>query len=289
MKQDKPYPNLVIGGAPKCGTSSLFFWLAAHPEVMGSNKKETYFLADKVSRHNEGLNMIENGLESYVRCFPQYHGEKIVMEASPTYIYMDRPPGVLKDLPSKPSVIFILRKPSQRLYSHYKFNRFRLKNFDFSFEKYLDVCSNGLKWRNHIQDTRYIENLERWKSSLGKDRLLILQMEDLLNDRIEFMKKLAVKLGIDPDFYDDFGFLQRNESKAVRRKWMHKAGLKLQPLVPVKIQERIVPLYLKLNTGDAPTISDEEKEMMKRLDIEFEPWNQKLKSSFPEINLELWK
>jgi len=47
MSTKKIFPNLVIAGAPKSGTSSLFFWLAAHPEVCGSQKKETYFLADK--------------------------------------------------------------------------------------------------------------------------------------------------------------------------------------------------------------------------------------------------
>ena len=27
------FPNAVVIGAPKCGTSSLYFWLSAHPET----------------------------------------------------------------------------------------------------------------------------------------------------------------------------------------------------------------------------------------------------------------
>jgi len=46
------YPNLVVAGAPKCGTSSLYFWLAAHPEVAASREKETFFWAPEVNRFN---------------------------------------------------------------------------------------------------------------------------------------------------------------------------------------------------------------------------------------------
>src|SRR5688572_5812110 len=42
-------PNVIIAGAPKCGTSSLFRWLTDHPQVGGSTMKETYFFIDPES------------------------------------------------------------------------------------------------------------------------------------------------------------------------------------------------------------------------------------------------
>lgn len=42
-------PNLLIAGAPKCGTSSIFTWLIAHPEVCGSQPKETFYLMNSDS------------------------------------------------------------------------------------------------------------------------------------------------------------------------------------------------------------------------------------------------
>ena len=62
-------PNVIIGGAPKCGTSSLYFWLAAHPEVYGSPKKETFFFADKVNRFNASANVHEHDLDHYEAFF----------------------------------------------------------------------------------------------------------------------------------------------------------------------------------------------------------------------------
>ena len=35
--------NLIVAGVSKCGSTSLFSYLAAHPDVCGSNVKETQF------------------------------------------------------------------------------------------------------------------------------------------------------------------------------------------------------------------------------------------------------
>ena len=51
-------PNVIIAGAPKCGTSSLYFWLSAHPEVKASMVKETFFFADEVNRFNKNANIL---------------------------------------------------------------------------------------------------------------------------------------------------------------------------------------------------------------------------------------
>ena len=39
-------PNVIIAGAPKCGTSSLYFWLSAHPEVKASMVKNDVVIID---------------------------------------------------------------------------------------------------------------------------------------------------------------------------------------------------------------------------------------------------
>ncbi len=43
-------PNLFVVGAPKCGTTSLHYYLAQHPEIFMSNPKEPYFFGkDNIS------------------------------------------------------------------------------------------------------------------------------------------------------------------------------------------------------------------------------------------------
>ena len=40
-------PNLMIAGAPKCGTTSLHHYLADHPSVCASIEQESRFLMDE--------------------------------------------------------------------------------------------------------------------------------------------------------------------------------------------------------------------------------------------------
>jgi hypothetical protein len=44
-KVDPAFRYLIIGGAPKSATTSLFRYLADHPQVCPCGQKETYFFA----------------------------------------------------------------------------------------------------------------------------------------------------------------------------------------------------------------------------------------------------
>lgn len=288
-KAESHFPNTVIIGAPKSGTSSLFFWLTAHPEVCGSKEKETYFLADTVSRHNTGLNYIENGLDAYARHFQHWKGEKIKIEASAPYIYMDTPIEVLSSFEEKPTIIAILRKPADRLYSHYVFNRYRMKNIDMSFEDYLKPENKPNGWGDYLDHTDYAKWLKRWVNAFGKEKVKVYLMEDMVKDKAVFMKKVSTDLDIDPTFYDEFDFFHRNKTVAVKRKWLHRFGLKVEPFVPQWLQERIIPLYLKTNASKIPPISQKDKELKMEINKAWISKNQALEDLFPELDLSDWK
>ena len=64
------YPNSIIAGAPKCGTTSLFYYLSSHPEVCSSNIKETRYLLDKDDAlFNKKRNYYIDGIEGYKHYF----------------------------------------------------------------------------------------------------------------------------------------------------------------------------------------------------------------------------
>lgn len=283
------FPNTVIIGAPKSGTSSLFFWLSAHPDVCGSKTKETYFLADGVSKFNRGLNYIENGLNAYSKHFEHWNGESIRVEATAPYIYMDNPIEILPKLESKPKVIAILRKPAERLYSHYKFNRYRMKNIDMSFEEYLNPENIPTGWKDYLEQTDYPIWIEKWQKAMGKDNVLVYQMEEMHKDKVQFMKRVARDLSIDPSFYESFDFFHRNKTVAVKSKKLHRLGLKLEPLVPQWLQEKIIPIYLGMNSSKVPGITEEEKALKEKVTRDYATSVNKLKELVPSLNLELWR
>jgi hypothetical protein len=97
-------PNVIIAGAPKSGTSSLHFWLEAHPETHGSKRKDSCFLADDVNRFNQDLSYVNDGLEAYEKLFSKSLAEtrKIVFESTANYIYYENTPKVIAQMATKP-------------------------------------------------------------------------------------------------------------------------------------------------------------------------------------------
>lgn len=103
------------------------------------------------------------------------------------------------------------------------------------------------------------------------------------------MKSLAAQLGIDPGFYDHFDFAVRNETVAIRSKGLHQLGLKLQSMIPLAVQDVLLPIYLKINGAGRPKATDALKAQTSALKAEFAESNRELAKRFPEfIDLDLW-
>ena len=117
-------PNAVIAGAQKSGTTSLYRWLADHPDVCGSNVKEARYLMDPGTFFfKKASNFRDHGFEGYEAYFRHCEGlsPKVVLEATPTYLYQRTAPEVLSQIAPMPHVIFVFRKPSERAYSHFRY------------------------------------------------------------------------------------------------------------------------------------------------------------------------
>ena len=70
-------PNFIIAGVNKAGTTSLFSYLASHPEVTRSSVKETcYFLPVRYGKSVDRL-------DDYLSLFDQKSAMPIVLESTP--------------------------------------------------------------------------------------------------------------------------------------------------------------------------------------------------------------
>jgi hypothetical protein len=257
--------------------------LAAHPEVAASREKETFFWAPDVNRFNTRCNHIQHGPEAYSSLFAHTAGAKVRFEATAPYIYYSEAWAGLSRLPEKPLVLFVLREPAARTQSQYLFELHRTKRISATFADYL-------KDPHILNHGHYMRYLADWEANLGRDHLIIWQFEKVMRDPRSAMKSLAAQLGIDPGFYDDFDFAARNETVAIRSKRLHRLGLRLQSMIPLAVQDALLPIYLKLNGAGRPKASAELKAQTVALKAEFVASNRELARSFPEsIDLELWK
>lgn len=101
-------PDFFIIGAPKCGTTSLYYYLNQHPDICMSIPKEPRYIELKNKRYFD---------TSYKEAFRHWSGEKALGEASPTYLFA---PYVAKRLYQhypNARLIVILRDPIERAYS----------------------------------------------------------------------------------------------------------------------------------------------------------------------------
>lgn len=308
-------PNLIIAGAPKAGSSSLFHWLNAHPEVYGTPFKETfYFIDEDSSLFQEQANFNVHGLDKYASFFPNCPNDaKVILEATPHYIYQKTALDFFAKCETQPHVVFILRKPSKRLFSSFNFAQNYLDSLDRSltFENVTNLLldetgklvqdleypadSFFYVWlKDQLPNNCYYNFIAPWVKSFPQEKIHIILFEEMVSNPRKILIRLANNLGIDSDFYNEFSFEKRNSTVSIKNKYLHKSITKfayfLQStgiktiLDKYKIMKLIKSSYIKINssrTRPAPT------EALNRLDDYFRPHNQKLAEVF-DLDLSPW-
>ena len=125
-------PSFLGIGAPRCGTTWLYELLASHPDIyLPPHRKEVRFFDL----------YYERGLSWYEQFFPptlKANRYQAIGEFSPNYLYCEKCPERIDNIPSIKKLILILRNPVDRAYSRYGFH-VRYKNYSGSFEQFLEL------------------------------------------------------------------------------------------------------------------------------------------------------
>jgi hypothetical protein len=295
-------PNIIIAGAPKCGTTSVFEWLTDHPCVVGSNVKETYFLMDRDSPlFNPSSNFLDQGIQGYAAYFPSTNTDtRLRLEATPDYLYQEVPLTALQEFPHDVKVVFFLRNPSERAYSAYKFFSGHKSVFDapVTFPEYLNLIrSNNYPtshplWplvKNTIEYGEYINYLDKWAAALGQDNIIICLYEDLKDDPKTLMLDLSRRLGIDNTSYEYYDYKIHNRSYAVKNIRLHRIKNKLASFIPNSTLKRSIGRLYKAANVNAPEDErpDDVQLAMDKLATHYRRYNERLSVNFG-INLDRW-
>src|SRR5262245_41423321 len=118
---------LIIGGASKAGTTSVFDYLAKHPQICPSRAKETRFFLDEDYPQPSEKRYYRDGPEAYLSFFAKNGGREADwrLEATPDYLYSPNTPRLIRQTLPNVQFIFILREPCSRLLSWYRFGQAR--------------------------------------------------------------------------------------------------------------------------------------------------------------------
>lgn len=300
-------PNLIIAGVPKAGSSSLFHWIAAHPEVYGAPCKETFYFIDRDSSLlKPEANYHLHGLDLYESFFPKCPDDaKIILEATPHYIYQQTAKDFFTNCEPQPHVIFLLRNPAKRIFSSFSFVQNYLARLDsnVTFEQITDLLLDDTgelakkfnypadsffyEWLStQLPNNRYYDFIDSWSEHFPKEKIHIILFEEMVANPQAILMQLAISLGIDADFYKEFYFEKRTQTMAIKNKFVHKMLLKLAPyLATSQLRGLLKSLYFKFNSS-APKPATSES--LARLENYFRPYNQQLAEKF-NLNLDCWR
>lgn len=183
-------PNFLICGAPKAGTTSLYEYLAQHPEICMSNPKETDYF-----QHN-----YDKGIDWYASCFAHYQGEKVVGEASPGNMIHPLAPKRIKELIPNAKIIMILRDPIDRVFSQFLYSITRGECVPgSSFSRF--IRNEADVWRNRVIELgMYEEQIKRYMEYFPQEQMKIYFYEELKNNTEWLVKDLYKFIDVDSIF-----------------------------------------------------------------------------------------
>lgn len=228
------FPNLIIAGTNKAGTTSLFRYLSDHPEVCGSRVKEVRHF----TRNADAL--APERLAEYEDQFSSCGNSRIRLEASPDYLSGGRSvASAIRQVVPETKLIFILREPVGRLISGYLRRKSReeerLKGVDV--QAYLDSLVEGIdqQAKEDILSVKYAPLIESYLDVFPADQIAVRFFDDLKDDSSAFVKDICEFLEIDPYFYTDYKFRIENRTRSIRfsalQRLAHRGNMACEPLL----------------------------------------------------------
>ncbi len=196
--------DFFIVGAPKAGTTSLYYYLNEHPEIEMSTQKETDFFSDSaIQKHGlyYGRKRIDT-LEKYHDLFSTTQ-EKKYGEASVSYLFYEDVPEKIKAYNSKGKIIIMLRNLVDRTFSHYLMD-YRLGLISCTLEEVIESKSYNKKsklfYQQYIELSLYFNQVKRYLEIFGSENVHIIFYQDFKNDIEVVMKRVYHFLEVDSKF-----------------------------------------------------------------------------------------
>ncbi len=215
-------PDFVIIGAQKAGTTSLYNYLVAHPDVMGAARKEVHFFDVSYGRGERFYRSMFPTRAALRRLQRRTGRTAITGEASPYYLFHPVVPFRMARMLPDTRLIVLLRDPVDRAISHYK-HEVRAGRETLSLTDALESEADRLAGEDerlrttgaagasythqnfsYIARGRYAEQLELWLSRYPRSQLLVLRAEDLFSDPATVYRRVLDFLGIEPRGEPDF-------------------------------------------------------------------------------------
>lgn len=194
-----PWPNLVIAGVPKAGTTSLHRYLDQHPEIFMCPVKESTFFSHTWDEVADDPDALEEAKAGFLELFEEGRDHPVRGDTTPGYLQhpraADRIAGTIPDV----RILFVLRDPVERAHSWWLMAKRRgwdVPDFPTLVEEEIE---QGEPRDGFLPAGRYGTHLERWLERFDRDQIKVMLFADLGEDTLAFLEEIAAFVDVDPD------------------------------------------------------------------------------------------
>jgi hypothetical protein len=220
------FPDFLIVGPQRTGTTWLHAHLRYHPEIMLSEPKELFFFSSL--KNPASPRYRSNELSTYLRFFHEplwrlllrhtislwryreRYRPRVRGEATASYAALDA--EIIREIAAlKPDIkiILMIRNPIDRAWSHAK--KDLVRNRDRKFD-----AVSAVEFEQFFRDpyqrqcARYVENIDNWSAALQPQHLLVGLFDDVQRHPEALLLEVMRFLGVTAD--------RRYISEAVRKR-----------------------------------------------------------------------
>ena len=201
----RPKLDFMIVGAQKCGTTALWEYLGAHPQVGMSRPKEVHLFSAPGYSPDWSAAEIDRRYEPRFRHCPE---AEIFGEVTPIYMFLPDVAAQLKRYNPRLKLIVLLRDCADRTISNYYMQRARGKEHlpislallaePWRLWRCPDPRGKGSAYRYHSYRARslYSHQLRNLYGHFHPSQVLILNSDELLGDHRRTLRRVFTFIGV---------------------------------------------------------------------------------------------
>ncbi len=211
-------PDIYIIGAQKSGTTTLYDWLAQHPQIYSHPLAKDYPYFSDDCTHNDGARIFY----SFSKDAPS---NLMVLGGDVNAMYASLGPQRMKQTMPNARLIAILREPVARAYSAYCYAVERLLE-SRSFEQAIEDELRDYRYeprdgaqRDYLAHGYYARQLRTVFRYFSKEQVKVMLFEEFKREPLRVLDDLFSWLGVEQGFVPDMSIKNKTQGGA-RYKWL---------------------------------------------------------------------
>ncbi len=267
-------PNFILAGAPKCGTTSMYYYLRQHPEIFMPELKEPHYFGRGLRWNKNALLLSE---KDYLYLYKDAGSALIRGDSSTFYVFSESSPEEIAEFCPGAKIMIMLRNPVDLLYSLHSQYVFSGDEDQDDFQKALEIEEDRKQGRNlpkniDMQNKVFYKtnirslpgNISSFIRVFGRENVFILTLDELKSETDMIIREVYRFLGVDETFVPDISVKNPNKIPRSRtvRDWIKRNKAQLGRFRSMLIKK---PLGIIRNVENANTLYTPREELDENL------------------------